>query len=315
MTATILEQSSQETITSASLRMRSTMCATRVNFVWFGTQKTLTRAQKDQAAESFDAQGEFLRAEKKLLDTKNPRFKAVNSVRNAIRSVWSSMSLPFPEPATRLIRRDMVPTFQNWMEEQRERLQETVQALDEDYAALKDAARQRLGRLYNEADYPHALRGLFEVSWDFPNVEVPPYLRLVDPQLYETECERVQARFDEAVEMAESAFIEELSELVSHLTDRLSGSQDGRTRIFRDSAIGNLNEFFERFRSLNIRSNDQLDELVSDCQRIVQGVQPQALRDNANLRQSVSRELSSVQSVLDELLVDRPRRRIIRTLK
>ena len=115
--------------------------------------------------------------------------------------------------------------------------------------------------------------------------------------------------------MAESAFIEELSELVSHLTDRLSGSQDGRARVFRDSAVGNLNEFFERFRSLNIRSNDQLDELVSDCQRIVQGVQPQALRDNANLRQSVSRELSSVQSVLDELLVDRPRRRIIRTPK
>ncbi|PQO40118.1 hypothetical protein C5Y96_01930, partial [Blastopirellula marina] len=72
---------------------------------------------------------------------------------------------------------------------------------------------------------------------------------------------------------------------------------------------------FERFRSLNVRSNDQLDELVSQCQNIVQGVQPQTLRDDAQVRQSVSRELSSVQATLDELLVDRPRRRIIRSPK
>ncbi|PQO25585.1 hypothetical protein C5Y96_24955, partial [Blastopirellula marina] len=72
---------------------------------------------------------------------------------------------------------------------------------------------------------------------------------------------------------------------------------------------------FERFRSLNVRSNDQLDELVSQCQNIVQGVQPQTLRDDAQVRQTFNRELSSVQATLDELLVDRPRRRIIRSPK
>ena len=99
------------------------------------------------------------------------------------------------------------------------------------------------------------------------------------------------------------------------ITDRLSGSEDGKPKIFRDSAVDNLRGFFERFRTLNVGSNDQLDELVVQCQQIVQGVQPQDLRDRQSLRQHVSTQLSGVQSVLDGLLVDRPRRNILRRPK
>ena len=125
----------------------------------------------------------------------------------------------------------------------------------------------------------------------------------------------MQERFDEAVQLAEQAFIEEQLQLISHLTERLGGQEDGKPKVFRDSAVGNLRSFFERFQSLNVRSNEQLDSLVSQCGEIVQGVEPQALRDNGGLRQQVATQLSGVQSVLDGLLVDRPRRRILRTPK
>ncbi len=139
-----------------------------------------------------------------------------------------------------------------------------------------------------------------------------PYLRQLNPEVYRQECERVASRFDEAVQLAESAFVEELQSLVSHLTERLAGQADGKPKVFRDSAIENLTQFFERFRELNIRSNEQLDDLVGQCQQAVSGVEPQSLRDNNVLRQSVASELSQVQNVLDDLLVDRPRRNILR---
>jgi hypothetical protein len=197
----------------------------------------------------------------------------------------------------------------------KEELDMAVERLDGEYAVLKSAARQRLGALFNEADYPVSLTGLFDVTWDFPSIEPPSYLQELNPEVFERECRRMQARFDEAVQMAESAFIEELSRTVSHLTERLGGHDDGRPKVFRDSAVENLREFFERFRSLNVRSNEQLDTLVQQCERIVQGVGPQDLRDNGGLRQQVATQLSGVQSVLDGLLVDRPRRRIIRSPK
>ena len=122
----------------------------------------------------------------------------------------------------------------------------------------------------------------------------------------------MRARFDEAIRLAEEAFTTELGQLVSHLTERLTGQTDGKPKVFRDSAVGNLLEFFDRFRQLNIGSSEQLDALVDQARQIVQGVEPQNLRNNQSLRQHVASELAQVQSALDELLVDRPRRNILR---
>jgi hypothetical protein len=184
--------------------------------------------------------------------------------------------------------------------------------LDDDYDDLTAAARRRLGSLYSAADYPTSLQGLFSVDWDFPSVEPPEYLRRLNPDLYEHECERVRSRFDEAVRLAEAAFTDEFAQLVSHLCERLNGEADGRQKVFRNSAVDNLRDFFERFRSLNVGTNVELDRLVDQAQQVVSGVRPQSLRDNSELRQNVATKLSGVQSVLDGLLVDRPRRNIIR---
>lgn len=297
---------------SAVDRLRATMAAVRVMFMWLGTRKTLTPDQKSQAADSFGAERTYLSAGKKLLDVSHPAFRAVTSVRSRIIAFWHGTSLPYPEPGVRLIRQDDLNPFTVQMTTLKSDLMEAVEKLDERYSELKSAARRRLGTLYNEADYPTSLRGWFDVSWDFPSIESPSYLQQLSPRLYEQEAARVAARFDEAVELAESAFTEELAKLVSHLTERLSGSDDGKPKVFRDSAIENLRDFFERFRHLNIRSSEQLDELVVQAQRIVRGVEPQQLRDNQSLRQQVATQLSGVQATLDGLLVDRPRRNIIR---
>jgi hypothetical protein len=313
--STVVDGPTRRQSTTPAARLRTTMAAVRVSIQWFGTRKTLTREQKSEAADTFGAEGTFLSAGKKLVDTSHPAFKAVTSVRGKILGLWKAESLPFPEPGVRLIRQDRIDAFNGRMQELRDELEEAVSRLDEHFAELKSAARERLGRLFNAADYPDSLRELFAVTWDFPSVEPPSYLQTLNPELYQQECQRVQARFDEAVKLAEEAFTAELAKLVSHLNDRLSGQDDGKPRIFRDSAIEKLTEFFARFRQLNVRSNDQLDQLVADAQRIIRGVEPQALRDNNGLRHHVATEMSRVQSVLDGLLVDRPRRAILRRPK
>ena len=305
---TVLEEPRVE----AAHQMRTTMAAARVSFTWFGVCKSLTREQKDLAADSFGANGDVLSAGKKLVDTRHPKYKAVTAVRNRIVQYWKAVSLPYPEPGLRLIRQDRIDAFDRQMRELHSELLEAVEQLDLHYDALKTAARRRLGSLYSESDYPVTLSGLFAVEWDFPSVEPPDYLRQLNPTLYEQECERVRSRFEESVRLAQEAFLAEFSQVVSHLCERLSGDQDGKPKIFRDSAVNNLREFFERFRSLNVGSDAELERLVDQAQDIVRGVQPEALRTQTNLRQQIATQLSGVQSVLDGLLVDRPRRNIIR---
>ncbi len=131
--------------------------------------------------------------------------------------------------------------------------------------------------------------------------------------MFRQEQARVAARFEEAVRLTEEAFVSEFGKLVSHLTERLSGSDDGKPKVFRDSAVENLGEFFTRFRQLNVGKNAQLDELVAQAQRVIRGVEPQQLRDSTALAAERRHATLAVQSVLDGLLVDRPRRNIIRS--
>ena len=297
---------------SPSDRLRTSMAAARVSFTWLGVRKSLSSSQKDQAANHFGAETKFLSAGKKLIDTSHPAFKAVTNVRTQTIAYWKEVSLPFPEPGIRLIRLDAIEEFNQKMALYQVQLEEAVRTLDQHYEELRNAARERLGELFDPADYPATLVGMFAIEHDFPSVEPPQYLQHFSPEMYRQECQRVQSRFDEAVQLAEQAFMEELSRLVEHLTERLSGQDDGKPKVFRDSAIANLTEFFERFRSLNVRSNEQLDDLVLSAQRIVQGIEPQQLRDNQWLRQSITTRMTAVQAGLDQLLVDRPRRNIQR---
>ena len=204
---------------AASRRLQQHMAAARVSFTWLGVRRTLSREQKDQAAEPFGAEGEYLSAAKKLLDTRHPAFRAVTSVRGRALALWRSMSLPFPEPGVRLIRRDRIEQFDRQMRQLKDELTLAVAELDERYAELKQDARHRLGALYNAADYPPSLRELFAIEWDFPTVEPPAYLMELAPRIFEEERQRVAARFDEAVRLAEQGFIAELSRLVNHLVD------------------------------------------------------------------------------------------------
>jgi hypothetical protein len=297
--------------TSPAQRLRTT-AAMRLSFTWFGTRKSLSPQQKAQAAQSFRAEGESLSAGKKLVDVRHPRFRAVTGVKSRAVSYFKGVSLPFPEPGVRLIRQDDIGAVNMQMTTLRAELEEAVAELDRHYGDLKSAARRRLGDLYSAGDYPATLVGLFDMSWDFPSVEPPPYLQRLSPELYRQESERARARFDEAVRLAEQAFTEELARLVEHVSERLTGTQDDRPKVFRDSAVENFRDFFERFRRLNIGSSGQLDALVEEAQQVIRGVRPQQLREDTGLRQHIAAQLGAVQGVLDELLVDRPRRAILR---
>jgi len=296
-------------------RLRTMFAAVRVSFTWLGVRKTLTAKQRSQAAESFGAEGQYLSAAKKLLDTRHPAFAAATSLRSQLTSYWKGLSLPYPEPGVRLIKQSEIEAFNQHLSQSRETLTEAVANLDQHFEALKEMAQSQLGSLYDPADYPSTLVGLFAVEWDFPSVEPPDYLLRLSPKLYEQEKARISARFDQAVQLAEEAFTQELSKLVSHLTERLSAGADGQKKVFRDSALTNLTEFFTRFKNLNVRSNPDLDQLVETAERVLAGTEPGAVRGNDALRQQITTQLSAVAATLDGMLIDQPRRRILRNVR
>jgi hypothetical protein len=284
----------------------------RLAFVWWGVHKTLTTEQKEEVGMAYAADASFLTAGKKIIDVRHEDYRSLTSLRSRIVRHWRSMTLPYVEAGVRLIKQADIDSFVHSMESFRGQLAEAEANLDAAYDSIKADARRRLGKLYDPNDYPLSIRGQFAVEWDFPSVEPPNYLMRLSPEIYQQEQERVARRFEEAVTLAEQAFVSEFSKIVAHLTERLSGS-DGERKVFRDSAVGNLREFFERFRYLSVRSNEELERLVDQAQQMVQGIGPQDLRDNDSLRANVVQQLTTVQATLDAMIVSQPRRRILRS--
>jgi len=77
--------------------------------------------------------------------------------------------------------------------------------------------------------------------------------------------------------------------------------------------VTNLTEFFRRFRALNVRSSADLDRLVETAQQLLQGADPHIVRNSESLRTHLTTQLATVQAHLDQMLVDGPRRRILRS--
>lgn len=304
-----------ETSTSAAQRLRRIAAAVRVHFTWWGVEKTLTALQKQEVGNAYGADARLLSAGKKIIDVRNPTYRALTSTRSKIIRYWKDLTLPYVEPGMRLIPQDDVNPFDLKMAEFRDELLQAERGLGRVFDQIKMDARRRLGRLFNPDDYPSQVDGLFLVQWDFPSVEPPNYLMRIAPEIYRDEQERVARRFEEAVQLAEQAFISEFARLVSHLKDRLSDDEHGQRRIFRDSVIGNLTDFFGRFRHLNLRSSEELDQLVTEAQELVEGVTAQRLRDSNDLRRHIVEEMAEMETRLQGLIIDRPRRQIVRVAR
>ena len=297
---------------NAAQRLRTTMAAVRLAFTWLGVRKTLAPEQRTTAARAFHADRELLSASKLILDTKNTAYRNVARVRSEASGYWRAETLPFPEAGLRLLPQQKLPAFDSRMAQYRQELQSAASELASQYDTMKSEAQRRLGTLFNQADYPSTLDGLFDLEVTYPAIEPPQYLVSLHPEVYQQEQARVRERFENAVELAEQAFATELQRLTAHLAERLTGLHDGQPKVFRDSAVENLREFFERFRRLNIRSSSELDMLVEEAQQVITGIEPQQLRDSVRLRQMVARDFEQIQASVGEMLVDRPRRNILR---
>lgn len=300
--------------TEAGAELRANCLASKLHLKWLGVTRSLSAEQMASLVDGSEVDSKMIRGSKRLLENGHPTMKLLGNIRNRIISNWRALTLPFVEAGTRLIPRQLVSEFESRMTFLKNELASAVDELQQEWPKLKEAAAARLGTLYNPDDYPaDNLEELFSVSWSYPETSVPSYLMAIDAGVYRREAARVAEKFEQAVELAEQGFVEEFNKLVSHLTERLTDS-DGERKIFRDSSLESLREFFQRFRQMRLggRAGEQLEELIAEAQGIVAGIIPQDLRDSSSLRQNVAQDLARVGRDLEGLMVTRPRRKIIR---
>ena len=310
--STETETPADASITETATELRREMGAVKLAFSWLGTSRKLSDAQTKRAAETFEAATDLVTASKRLIDTSHPAYRAAATIKSQATAYWRGLTLPYPQAGIRLIRQSDVVGFEDKMREFKEQLSAAAANMQLEYEAIKSLAREKLGQLYNPADYPPTLEGVFSISWEYPPIEPPRYLMNFNPELYAQEQARVQQRFENAVTLAEEAFTAELSEMVTHLIGRLADTPDGRPQKFRASCVENFKEFYANFHKMNVRSNPQLESLINQANNLVSGITAQDIREDTTTRQRLAQQMTTLQGAINDVIVEAPRRRITR---
>ena len=291
-------------------QLRKETAAVRLTYSRFGIRRAIKGEPVAAMARVVSAVPGNVNASKRLLDTTHNAWRAAIGAIGRARIFWRTMSVPYPVKGVRLIRRDLIPSFDQAMSKFAAELHEGLAELRQAYDELRTEARKNLGSLFSASDYPTDVTAEFHLEWDYPSVEPPDYLKELNPALYAAAQARLEARFEEAARMAEDAFAAELHKLVTHLVDRLDGGEDGQKKRLNESAVKNLSEFFEKIGTMRVGSNSEFDKLIADARKAVAGVSVGELRKSDAMRRNLTDQMQAVQRTLDTMLVDRPQRSI-----
>jgi hypothetical protein len=174
---------------------------------------------------------------------------------------------------------------------------------------VRAASKADLGPLHDDSDWPTNVRERFAMHWRFVSM-APAESSLLSPALVARERDKFLSLMQDAAKEAVTALRVRFAECVDHCVERLSPSDGAKPKVFRDSLVENLREFFGSFGSLNLVGDGELEALVKRAQEMLSGVDAQALREDGGLRAHVAGQMSSIQTTLDSMQVDRPTRKI-----
>ena len=99
-----------------------------------------------------------------------------------------------------------------------------------------------------------------------------------------------------------------MSELTNHLIDRLTGTGDGKVKTFKKSMIEKFNEFLDGFAARNIAEDGELDKLVKKAKQLLEGVEPEKLREDASIQEKLKSGFEDVKKSLDSMLENKGRK-------
>jgi hypothetical protein len=258
-----------------------------------------------------EADKEMIKAAKKLLDA--PELDAIKSLDAEMRNWLGKRALPSMfKSGIYLIPISLVQDVDAKLQEYQENRSGKVQSFVSSYERIKADAQQRLNGVYNEKDYPSAekVEQLFSVKSSYVTFGTPAALQQISSSLWEREKEKAEKQWKEAGEEIRIVLRESMKKLVDHMVERLASTEDGKPKIFRDSLIGNMQEFLELFNARNITGDAELEELANKAKAIMKGADPSKIRASTDTRETIKNAFESIKANLDTMVIDRPSRQI-----
>jgi hypothetical protein len=205
-----------------------------------------------------------------------------------------------------------VEELDTYLDERAKEMDPLVQAFVDVLDQRISEAKAKLGKLGDNAKWPTAkkVRARFAINWQWMVFETPESLKGLSKSLYKREREKAAGAIAEARESAISLLREEVKNLVDHMVERLTPGDDGKAKTFKAGTVEGLSEFLKNFDIRNLAEDGELEAVVKKASRLLDGVDANLIRSEEGVRNAVAKGFGDLQSKIDALVVERPKRQI-----
>lgn len=250
---------------------------------------------------------DWLRGRKYLID---PELLApVRLVAGRARKLLQKHALPFPVPSVHLIPKESLDTVDAQLSDLKTAFQAEVVNFENQYVDARRQAREILGELFDDADYPVDILPRFGFTWRFLAVEVPGKSTLLSPEIYAREKQKFQDMMAETRELAQTALREEFAQVVESLSRRLT-ADGGRPRMLTPKMFERMSEFLDSLDARNIFEDERLRDLMVQARQLIGSAASGDPGDNAFIRRRVQNEMTRLKNAVEEAVEELPRRRL-----
>lgn len=295
----------------AGSRIQAVARGFRLRFTDIGKTKKLEDEHLSRMLENVDTDQDSLRVTKTLYG-RNELLRRKASQKGHLLALFKGQTIDFPEKSVRIFpvvgetaeaQEQEVNRFIEQIRREIETYRSIGAELADNWSTVLEESRERLGDLYNPANYPTAeqVRELINATFEPYNFELPDYLKKVNPRAYREAMEELNRKFETAARRHEEALIEGLSSSLDAMKASLEGYHSGEKKTFRRSNLTKVLDVVSRFRTASqqfgLMDSEELNEQINLLESIVSGkkaVTSDKLKTDANLRTSTIQQVGDI---------------------
>lgn len=178
----------------------------------------------------------------------------------------------------------------------------------------RDEAKDRLKGEFDASLYPNRAEVLtkFRIDWSWMSMSTPDSLKKISAEFFEREKQKAADNLRAATDGITALLAAEAKKLGDHLIERLTPNEKGEVKVIRKSVVNNINEFLQSFSLRNIGTSEELNAQIQRIQGLVSGIDAATLKVNGDLRTSVADQFKEVAAALDDLIVNKPKRYMVK---
>ena len=268
------------------------------------------RRKIDSSEVEVDADKDLIHVSKEILSCEE--YKAVGKLDAALRTYLMQKCLP----SNKFFRRGFymlpLPLISEVDEEVLKFKAARVGLIDVFLSVYPERVEQDKARLrgqFDQTDYPIAeeVRRAFYLKTRYLTLSSPDMLKGASAAIFARQEEEDAPFWQEAREEIGTTLRPAMAGFVGHLVEKLSGANGEKPKIFRDSAVTKLTAFLEAFEKRNITDDGEMLLLVQRARAIMVGVDPQTLRENGTVRETVTKGFEVIKESLDGMMTTRTR--------